>query len=62
MKELEIILQKIDERMEGLKDSLGSGESKSFDEYQNTCGVIKGLLYARRDITDLKYNMENSDE
>jgi hypothetical protein len=62
MNELEIILQKINERMESLQESLGSGESKNFDEYQNMCGVIKGLLFVRRDILDLKNQMENSDE
>lgn len=62
MKELEIILQKIDDRLNSLQESLGKGESKNFDEYQNACGVIKGLLFVRRDILDLKHNMENSDE
>jgi hypothetical protein len=62
MKELEIILKKIDERLVSLQESLGTGEAKTFEEYQNTCGVIKGLLFVRRDILDLKHNMENSDE
>jgi hypothetical protein len=62
MNELEIILQKINQRLEGLQESLGKGESKNFDEYQNVCGVIKGLLFVRRDIIDLKHNMETSDE
>jgi len=62
MNELEIILKKINERVDDLKESLGTGEAKNFDEYQNTCGVIKGLLFVRRDILDLKHAMENSDE
>jgi hypothetical protein len=62
MRELEIILQKINDRLESLQESLGTGEAKNFDEYQNACGVIKGLLFVRRDILDLKNNLENSDE
>jgi len=33
-----------------------------YNNYLVMCGEIKGLLTARREITDLKYNLENSDE
>lgn len=53
---------KIDEQVRRLEEDLGANSAKSFDDYRNICGVITGLLTARRLITDLTKSMEDSDE
>ena len=62
MNELEIAIGRIDERISMMQNQLGSGEAVEYNQYLNMCGVIKGLLTARREIIDLKHNLENSDE
>ena len=62
MNELEIAIGRIDERISMMQNQLGSGGAVEYNQYLNMCGVIKGLLTARREIIDLKHNLENSDE
>jgi len=62
MQPLDLILKQIDEKVRRLEEILGVGEAKDFAEYQRICGEIKGLLSARMFVSDLKHNMENSDE
>jgi len=62
MTELEVAISRIDERISMMQNQLGSGEAVEYNQYLNMCGVIKGLLTARREIIDLKHNLENSDE
>jgi len=62
MQPLDLLLKQIDEKVRRLEETLGIGEAKDFAEYQRICGEIKGLLSARMFVTDLKHNMENSDE
>jgi len=62
MQLLDLILKQIDEKVRRLEEILGVGEAKDFAEYQRICGEIKGLLSARMFVSDLKHNMENSDE
>jgi len=54
--------KQIDENIKRLEEDLGASSAKSFYEYRYMCGVITGLLTARRFITDLTKSMENSDE
>ena len=61
-KALNLMVQRIDEKVKQLEDALGARAAKSYDEYCGMCGEITGLLIARRYITDLTKNMENSDE
>ena len=62
MSPLELLLKQIDDKVRRLEEALGVGEAKDFAEYQRICGEIKGLLSARMFVSDLKHNMENSDE
>lgn len=62
MTALEVLLSKVDELIANSQESLGTGAAENYAAYQNTCGFIKGLLTARREITDLKHKLENSDE
>jgi len=57
-----LLLQNIDQKVLQLQETLGAFSAKSFEEYSSMCGEIKGLLTARRYITDLNKEMEHSDE
>jgi hypothetical protein len=57
-----VAIEKIDEKVRQLEESLASKSAKSYEEYCEQCGVVTGLLTARRYITDLTKNLENSDE
>ena len=59
---LEVLIQQIDQKVKQIEDNLGAKSAKDYSEYCEQCGVITGLLTARRNITDLTKNMENSDE
>jgi len=59
---LELLIQQIDANVKQIEEDLGAKSAKSYEEYCNKCGVITGLLTARRNIADLTKNMENSDE
>ena len=59
---LEVLIQQIDQKVKQIEENLGAKSAKDFSEYCEQCGVITGLLTARRNITDLTKNMENSDE
>ena len=59
---LELLVQQIDQKVKQIEENLGAKTAKDFSEYCEQCGVITGLLTARRNITDLTKNMENSDE
>lgn len=62
MTELEVLIKRIDERITILQNELGNGVAVDYNQYLTMCGEIKGLLTARREITDLKHNLEISDE
>jgi hypothetical protein len=61
-KYLDHLVQKLNEQIRSLEESLGAGIAKDYAEYQNVCGQIKGLLSMRNEISDLKQRLENSDE
>jgi uncharacterized protein YaaR (DUF327 family) len=57
-----VVLKQIDEKVKQLEEAIGRKAAKSFDEYCEMCGEIKGLLTARNFITDLTKRMEQLDE
>jgi hypothetical protein len=59
---MDLLIQQIDVSIKQIEEDLGAKSAKSYEEYCNKCGVITGLLTARRNIVDLTKNMENSDE
>jgi hypothetical protein len=59
---LDLLVQQIDQKIKQIEDSLGARSAKDYSDYCEQCGVITGLLTARRNITDLTKNLENSDE
>ena len=56
----EVITKEVDDKVDQLKDALAAGV-QSFDEYRALCGEIKGLLFVKVYLRDLKQNLENSD-
>ena len=59
---LDLLIQQIDQKVKHIEENLGAKSAKDYSEYCEQCGVITGLLTARRNIIDLTKNMENSDE
>ena len=59
---LDLLAKQIDASIKQIEEDLGAKSAKSYEEYCNKCGVITGLLTARRNVTDLTKNMEDSDE
>jgi hypothetical protein len=59
---LGIINERIDEGVKHIEEALAAKSAKSFDEYCEMCGVIKGLLTARTYLLDLTHQLEKSDD
>lgn len=62
MDTLDVVVKEIDENVTAIKDFMALGNLKGFEEYVKLCGEIRGLLAVRVYISDLKHNLENSDE
>lgn len=62
LKATALVINNIDDKVKQLEEHLGSKGAKTYDEYCEMCGEVKGLLTARKFLTDLTKNMENSDE
>ena len=58
----EYVVQNIDDKVKQLEEAIGRKAAKSFEEYCEMCGEIKGLLTARNFLTDLTKNMEKLDD
>jgi hypothetical protein len=59
---LELLMSQIEERRNAIIESLGDGAAKDFGAYQQSVGMVRGLLTAQSLIADLAKRMENSDE
>jgi hypothetical protein len=62
LKATSLVINNIDEKVKQLEEHLGAKGAKTYDEYCEMCGEIKGLLTVRKFLTDLTKNMEKSDE
>lgn len=60
MNALEAIVKEIDEKAAQLSNYIAAGSAKSYDEYQNLCGQVKGLLHVREYTTSLNQEIEES--
>lgn len=58
----DVLVDMLDKEIVAKRDWIGSGQAKDYPEYQKICGEIKGLLFARQEILDLKRKLENSDD
>lgn len=61
MTELQLIRQKIRNRMNELADDLALGSAKDFAEYRYLTGVISGLALVERDVIDLEERQSRED-
>jgi hypothetical protein len=59
---LNLLSSKLEERIGLITNDLGNGVAKDYPEYQNQCGVIRGLLTAQADINDLLRRMKEHDD
>ena len=59
----DVLDKKLAELQQSQEDFLAGGGATDFAQYKESCGVIRGLAAARREIEDLARNyMENSDD
>ena len=58
----ELLVQKLQEQIRDRQEFLGSGGAKSFDEYKEVCGAIRGLQSAQREIQDLVRKLKDMDD
>lgn len=58
----DVLVDELDNKVQKLRDWLGSGQAKDYPDYQKICGEIRGLLYAKQEILDLKRKMETQDD
>jgi len=63
-KYLELLTNKVDDKILQLQEALADGNANDFAEYKKMCGEIKGLLTARSFIKDLheRLNQDDDDE
>lgn len=59
---LEYLMSQIEERRTAIIESLGDGAAKDFGAYQQSVGMVRGLLTAQSLISDLAKKLENYDE
>ena len=59
---LEYLKGKLQEEVRAAEENLARGAAKDYAEYQNLCGVIRGLLTAQREINDLLRRVKEHDD
>lgn len=59
---MKLLFDKNETRRKELIDHLGSGGAKSYEEYKEIVGVIRGLLQANQNIEDLMERVKESDD
>jgi hypothetical protein len=59
---LELALKKIENEKKLIIENLADGVARDYAEYQNLCGVIRGLLTAQREINDLLRKLKDDDD
>jgi hypothetical protein len=61
-KYLEYLNKQFTERQESLADALANGAAKTFEEYKQLVGEIRGLSFAQLCVSDLVRKLENDDD
>ncbi len=61
-KYLEYLKKQFTERQTSLADALAEGAAKSFEEYKQLVGEIRGLSFAQLCVSDLVRKLENDDD
>ena len=59
----DVLTEKLAELQQSQEEFLAGGGATDFAQYKESCGVIRGLTAARREIEDLSRNyMEDEDD
>lgn len=53
---------KIRTDMNNFTDDMANGQCKDFAQYQELCGVIRGLAFAERHLLDLAEKLKEDDD
>ena len=61
-KYLEYLNKQFTERQQSLADALANGAAKTFEEYKQLVGEIRGLSFAQLCVSDLVRKLENDDD
>lgn len=61
MTELDVIKQKIRQKLNELADDLALGSAKDYAEYRHLTGIVAGLALVERDIIDLQERNRDMD-
>jgi hypothetical protein len=61
-KYLEYLNKQFTERQDSLADALANGAAKTFEEYKQLVGEIRGLSFAQLCVSDLVRKLENGDD
>lgn len=61
-KYLEYLKKQFTERQTSLADALAEGAAKSYEEYKQLVGEIRGLSFAQLCVSDLVRKLENDDD
>ena len=61
-KYLEYLNKQFTERQQNLADALANGAAKTFEEYKQLVGEIRGLSFAQLCVSDLVRKLENDDD
>ena len=56
---LDLLVEKISERYDDVKEDLAAGVAKDYADYRYICGVMNGLLSVKSYVEDLKKTMED---
>lgn len=59
---MKLLFDKNEQRRKELAEHLASGGAKSYEEYKEVVGVIRGLLQANQNIEDLVERTKESDD
>ena len=59
---LDLLKRKLEEKRLEIVEDLGDGVATDYADYQNLCGVIRGLLTAQREINDLLQKVKEHDD
>ena len=61
-KYLELLASQLADRQQQLADAIVNGAAKSFEDYKQLVGEIRGLSFAQLSVSDLVRKMENNDD
>lgn len=58
---LELLVKKLQDRVEQVSESLRDGSAKDYAEYRNLCGVVRGLELAQMETNDLLRRLKENE-